>query len=209
MNFVRVAVNHSTNKVIAVMTSDVPFAAQRVYTPGQECEMVDLGVIEGEAWEKLDGTPCSLHLYLLERLENVEGPPPRIAKIHDVPCTLDGIKQRLRRSGPSGIPVRVRAWLTRILPPDEVEACGIGMGLPLSAIASAEVLRNKRDPGSGSVLPLIQQRIAKVGAGRLARRCARRANAIARERATATAAEEAWQEHLRVVGANLAPSETR
>jgi hypothetical protein len=165
MRFVRVTVSHTQNRVVGVSTLDVPFndehhGAVRVFNEAagvlvyEECEVIDLGVVEDEIdWRTVAGEPCSMAQYLLERLESGNH---EVTKIHDCPCTLPGIVDRLRAKGLGGIPIKVRAWLANVLPEDRVAAIGIARGLPIAALRAAEALRNRRDPHGGSRMALPQ-----------------------------------------------------
>jgi hypothetical protein len=148
VRFVRVTVSHTQNRVVAVMEQDTPFrSGGRCLVAGEECETFDLGVVEDQPWALPDGTPCSVTRHLLERLESES---PDVRCIHDVPCTLEGIRARLRERGPTGIPVKVRAWLATVLPEPEVRAMGIAAGIPIAALKACEAIRARRDPSGGS-----------------------------------------------------------
>lgn len=148
MRFVRVVVSHTQNRVVAVLEQDTPFVrGGTAVIAGEDCETIDLGVVEDQAWTRLDGTPCGVTRHLLERLESGS---PDVRRIHDAPCTVEGIKACLRARGPAGIPIKVRAWLATVLPPDQVRALGIARGIPVAALKSCDAIRAARDPDGGS-----------------------------------------------------------
>lgn len=214
MIFVRIVVSHTRDRVNAVMTQDQPFERGMVKAEGEECEIFDLGVVEDHDWRDRDGNACSPHRHLLDRLEDggfsaaalkaqrigarVErlGSHPLAAvlgvrRILDCPCSIATLKDRLRARGPDGLPITVRAWLANILPSDQVAEFGIGRGVPISARKSAELLRNKRDPLSGSQIPRLEAMV-------LRQERAREEKAVREHQA----AESAWQEMLRLIEAN-------
>lgn len=182
MIFVRLAVNTQTGEVIGAMSQDVPFETGSVAIAGASCEMLDLGVVEDHEWtshERL-GEPASVNRHLVERLRaggvkrvdirekrasaalHVEGlyglaEVAAVLTIQDVPCTMKGLKQRLREKGPDGIPVNVRAWLANVLPCEQCEAMGLARRLPISAMKAAEALRNRRDPAGGSRMHVLER----------------------------------------------------
>lgn len=151
MRFVRVTHSRTRGIAIAVFEQDTPFInGGHARVQGEVCETIDLGVAEEQPWTDLDGSPCGPSLHILKRLE--AGLPHGVARLHDCPCTLDGIRARLRQRGSAGVPTKVRAWLANILPDDQVAAMGLARGLPISALRAAESLRNRRDPDAGSRL---------------------------------------------------------
>jgi hypothetical protein len=176
MRFVRVTYGKTSGQVYAVFEQDTPFTSGGSARPdGEECETVDLGLVEEQAWTDLDGGPCGPTLHILRRIE--AGFHHGVERVHDCPCTLDGIRARLRAKGPAGIPVKARAWLANILREDHAAAMGIGRGLPVSALKAAEALRNRRDPMGGSrmvYLEAIAQRQADAHAGARLRKRNRR-----------------------------------
>lgn len=148
MRFVRVTVSHTRNRVVAVMEQDTPFLTGGHATlDGEECETYDLGVVEDQEWTDAQGQPVRMTAHLLEHLESGAA---GIEKLHDCPCTLEGIREHLRARGPAGIPVKVRAWLATVLPDHEVRALGIAAGIPIAALKACEAIRTKRDPAGGS-----------------------------------------------------------
>jgi hypothetical protein len=178
MRFVRITYGKTTGRVVAVFEQDTPFTSGGyAIDHGEECETVDLGVAEEQAWTDLDGRACRPTLHILQRLEAAfhHG----VETVHDCPCTLEGIRSRLRAKGTAGIPVKVRAWLANTLPEEHAAAFGVARGLPISAMRAAEALRNRRDPLGGSRathLEAIAQRQANAhAAARLRKRNGRRA----------------------------------
>lgn len=175
MIFVRVTISHTTGRVLAVFSQDTPYTqGGEALIEGEDCETLDLGVVDDGPWTDANGDPCALGEYVLARLQKKSkaAEPQKLKaatadefaelaelpRVMDSPCTVRGIKQRLRERGPAGLPVTVRAWLANVLPPDEVQAMGIARGIPLSAIKSAERLRNKRDPSGGSRLFALERK---------------------------------------------------
>lgn len=200
MIFVRVAVNLERNEVIGVITEDVPHDAAAISTPGEACEMIDLGVVDDHEWKTLEGAPCSAAAHIRERLQAARVKPgdlrekraapelhveglnglaaiAEVRAIQDAPCTLEGLRSRLREKGVAGVPVTVRAWLANVLPPHHVDALGIGRALPISAMKAAEALRNRRDPHGGSRMAVLERIAQKqsdaVSAARLRARTRR------------------------------------
>ena len=172
MRFVRVVVSHTQNRVVAVLEQDTPFVrGGSAAIAGEDCETFDLGVVEDQAWTRLDGTPCGATRHLLERLESGS---PDVRRIHDAPCTVDGIKVRLRERGPAGIPIKVRAWLATVLPADQVAAMGLARGVPIAALKACETLRAARDPEGGARAGYFEAIAARQSAGRSARALAKR-----------------------------------
>lgn len=177
MRFVRVTVSHTQNKVVGVAVQDLPFFSEHAgkwHCDGEECETYDLGCVEDQEWLDENGQPCTPCRHIMHRLETDD---PMIAKIHDVPCTLEGIKQRLREKGLAGVHVKVRAWLANVLPPHHVDAMGIGRNLPISAMKAAEALRNKRDPHGGSRMLVLERQAQQRSDARSRARLRKQASA--------------------------------
>lgn len=173
MSFVRVFIGRTSNAVRHVAEQDVPFAgAGHVVSDSKEpLDAIDLGFVEHRDWIDLEGNPtCAAHHIFLRLEKNHAGMP----SIHDCPCTIGGIKQRLREQGPAGIPTKARAWLAAVLPEDQVRALGIGDGIPLSVLAAAEALRQRRDPNGGDRLMVLQRRIQQRSDARSAKALSQR-----------------------------------
>ncbi|MCL4687498.1 MAG: hypothetical protein KJ007_02910 [Burkholderiales bacterium] len=178
MRFVRVVVSQTQNRVVAVLEQDTPFNGGGYVTiAGEECETQDLGVVEDQSWTRLDGTPCGVTRHLLERLESGS---PDVRRIHDAPCTMDGIKARLRERGPAGIPIKVRAWLATVLPADQVAAMGLARGIPVAALKSCDAIRAARDPDGGSRRLYFERITHRQSERRAAKSLARRRAAAAK-----------------------------
>lgn len=178
MRFVRVVVSHAQNRVVAVLEQDTPFdGGGSVTVAGEDCETIDLGVVEDQPWTRLDGTPCGVTRHILERLESGS---PEVRRIHDAPCTIEGIKARLRARGPAGIPVKVRAWLASVLPADQVAAMGLARGVPIAALKSCDAIRAVRDPDGGSRGRYFEAIAGRQSAGRSARALAKRSSRAGR-----------------------------
>ncbi|MGD9953462.1 MAG: hypothetical protein AB7S87_12870 [Burkholderiales bacterium] len=198
MRFLRYVFNHSRGQVQSVAVQDTPFGAFAIEVDGEDLEAIDLGVVDGDrAWALRDGTPCGQARFYLERLQEIDdtrGNQSDLPAILDVPCTLEGIRARLRARGPAGIPVKVRAWLATILPPETVAGLGIARGLPVSALKACEAIRTRRDPNGGSRVThfeRIAERQHEARRRRIERAIQRKA---ARTAAPAQAAGEAWEE---------------
>ena len=180
MKFVRVMVSHTQNRVVAVMVQDAPFDRARMTIEGEECETYDLGAVQDQSWTTLDGKQCAPCRHILERLETEALVVERIV---DVPCTLEGIRARVRARGPTGLPVTVRAWLAATLPEDEVRALGIARGIPVSALKAVEAARSTGDPQGGARQAfyerLAHQQAVRRAASALAKRTAKARRAIA------------------------------
>lgn len=186
--FVRVFIGRTTNQVHHVVEQDVPFenAGRSIRDSHQELDAVDLGFVEHHDWRDLEGAPCTPSMHIFLRLEKDHSDMP---EIHDCPCTMNGIEARLRAQGPSAIPVKARAWLANILPPEKVTAWGIGRGLPISAMKAAEAIRNKRDPAGGSRMPILNA-IAHAQQVALRTRIERRAGRAFEQQQAAAAVQE-------------------
>lgn len=192
MRFVRVTVNLARNRVVSVMEQDTPFQSPAGTTvDGEECETYDLGAVEDQEWRDGAGRPCGLTRHLLERLERGDAD---VRRLHDVPCTLEGLRSRLRERGPSGVPVGVRAWLATVLPPEQATAMGLVRGLPISALKACEALRAARDPHGGSRLAYFERAAHEQASRRAGKELRRRRVRAEREAAQAVAAAEAWDE---------------
>lgn len=184
MRFVRILMSSARAEPMAAMVQDTPFDRACV-TFDVPCETFDLGIVDETKWVSIDGTPCSAAQYFVQRVEKhpLADTHPDAPKIRikpefagDVncapgaPCTVAGIKQRLRERGPSGLPANVRAWLTAILPDDQVRALGIASGVPISTLIAAEMLRERRDPSGGSRVYVLQRKAQHRADAALARR---------------------------------------
>lgn len=194
MSFIRVFIGRTSNTVRHVIEQDVPFPGEgpMLKASDEELDAVDLGFVDQHDWRDLEGRACSPAQHFFLRLERDHEDLP---KIHDCPCSIEGIKARLRAQGPEGVPIKARAWLANILPADQVAALGIGRGIPLSAIKAAEALRNRKDPGSGSKLPYLE----RIGVRHQEQRQRASARARARVAAVNAAAGEAWDEMARAI----------
>lgn len=159
MRFFRMTVSHTQGSVVAICEQDTPFETGGiVLIEGEDCETFDLGFVATEhSWQRLDGTPCRPAEHFLVRLMN---PTPEaresLPEIVDVPCTLHGIKQRMREKGPRALPLKIRAWLAVVLPEDRARELALP-GVPIAALKALEQLRNKRDPHSGSRMNVLER----------------------------------------------------
>lgn len=211
MIFVRLVVSHTRDCINAVMTQDTPFERGMVEAEGEVCEIFDLGVVEDHAWTDRDGNPCAVHRHVFERLQHsgicardllerrvspelhVEGTHGlaevlEVREIIDAPCTIETLHARLRARGPEGVPMKVRAWLTLVMPWEAVQAMGIARGISLSSLRAADSLRRRRDPLGGSFKHVLDA-IATAKQDALRRRIERQASEkVAREKAAAAAA---------------------
>lgn len=188
MTFVRAFIGKTSNQVRHVLEQDVPFTTGGLVRAGdEELEVVDLGFAEDHDWRDLEGRPAApaQHIFLrmrdkpaAEALAVREGLP----MFHDCPCSLEGIKARLRARGVPGIPVKVRAWLAAVLSPDQVAALGVGRGLPIAALKAAEALRNRKDPHGGSRMLRLEREAQRNSDGRSRAALRRRQQAAARNK---------------------------
>lgn len=175
MSFVRAFVGRTSNQVQHIIESEIPFKGpggvirvvnEKGEPVGEELESRDLGWMEPlEKCQTLDGSPCTVARHVFVRIENRPAPSRAeltaggdLPRFHDCPCSIEGIKDRLRAKGPAAIPMKARAWLANVLPPDEVAAMGIGRGLPIAAMKAVEALRIKRDPESGSRMFVLERK---------------------------------------------------
>lgn len=234
MKFVRVVVGRSSGAVLGVMDSDLPWVPGESVRPmGEDFEIADLGFVDGGVWTDTQGRGHRLAKHVFERLQragvkgrdvkerrasatlHVEGLHAladvlELPAIHECPCTLAGIKDRLRARGLAGIPVKARAWLALMLPLHEVALMGIGRGLPISAFKAAESARVARDPNGGSrqaVFERIAQRQAEARAKSRQRERDRQLERDRRrlERKAERAAKRAQETLARQVWADEAP----
>jgi hypothetical protein len=160
MRFVRVTFNRARAEIVGVAQQDTPFhgAGGEMGVSGDDCETFDFGVVQ-DAGEP--GEPTRAWLEAMRAAPTAEVLARRVdigARVLDCPCTIDGIKTRLRERGPNAIPVGVRAWLANVLPPDQVAAMGLGRGLPISIQKAMEALRVKRDPAGGSRMFVLERK---------------------------------------------------
>lgn len=78
--------------------------------------------------------------------------------IIDCPTSIEGIKRSVDERGPDAIPKRARAWLTFMLPPDEVETLGIAADVTADDLIEMDIIRSRRDPAVGSRRATIERR---------------------------------------------------
>lgn len=165
MRFVRAFTLLSTGELINISEQEVPFEPSfGISVDGDSglFEMHEIGLVDDFVPEDIDGKPCTPARHLFARMEREPGAGPArgfrakpghtLPTVNDCPTSLDGIRERVRQRGPEGIPVKARAWLALMLPPDEVEALGVGRGIPVSALRALEAVRVRRDPDGGSRL---------------------------------------------------------
>jgi hypothetical protein len=158
----RFAQAHSVNGVIFNITvQEVPFQLPAVSMFDAQglplaVVVVECGLFEDFEPRDLNGSRCSPARHLFQRIERDSAGGIRakvgheLPPILDCPTTLEGIKARIRERGPDSIPAKARAWLTLMLPPDQVEAMGVGRGIPISALKALDDMRARRDPSVGS-----------------------------------------------------------
>lgn len=206
MKFVLLFVNRASGHVDHVLEQDMPFKSSSPLqaAPFNDYEVVELGLVDAASWTDLEGSPCSASQHLFQRLGRgrVTGAEVRnwpigdgsliekanVRRIHDVPCTLEGLQARVRRHGPAGIPSVARAWLATVLPPHTASTLGVDIGLPISVLKAAEGIRNRRDPEGGSRMAVLN-RMAELQAQNTRKAIERRARAKRdREQAAAAAA---------------------
>jgi hypothetical protein len=176
MRFVRVYTLAASGEVVNVTQQEIPFNHAGISIPGVALDMHDLGLVEDFAPTSVSsGEPCTPSAHLFQRLERDPASGGFRAKaghelppIIDCPVTLEGIKQRLRERGPESIPAKARAWLTLMLPPAEVEALGVGRGIPVSALKALDDMRVRRDPGVGSRRVVLERAARKLSDERTA-----------------------------------------
>lgn len=187
MSFVRAFIGRDSGEVQHVMESSVPFPNDGPPPPhmlndrgeptGEELVAVDFGWMEPPQgdYTTLEGRPCSPARHVFDRVKGRPAPNPDelqahgLPRFHDCPCSLNGIRARLRAGGPQAIPATPRAMLANVLPPDQVAAMGIDRDLPLSALRAAETLRNRRDPNGGSRYAVLERQIDELATARKAR----------------------------------------
>jgi hypothetical protein len=169
MRFLRIYTRKDTGEVITVIERESPFTENhppitmrgRDGTPPFEIEQheavaEDFDPALAEYGPTRELRPVSPARHLFERLRHRGGGKfdakagTEIPALIDFPASMEKIKTALRSKGPDGVPVKVRAWLANILPPEHVSQLGIARGLPISAMKAAEALRNRRDPAGGS-----------------------------------------------------------
>jgi hypothetical protein len=208
-----------------VVEQDVPFGDKDgIRGVGVETMVRDVGCVLGDRWVDDAGNPCSLSQLLFSRLSHVgprmvteellkEALPDKLAawvseeckvRLIASPCTLNNIRAAIREGGIEAIPVLVRAWLTAILPDDQVRELAVWQRVPLSALGAMERLRQKRDPDGGSRVFVTERRIQQESNARSAIALARRH--AAHEAKWKPAADSAWREMTDAIKANLVES---
>ena len=93
----------------------------------------------------------------LERTSFNPLPGDKAIAVHATPCTLPGLRERVRQHGPQVIGARVRAWLAAVLPAHVSAELAIARGIPISAIKASEALRIRRDPLAGSRMEILER----------------------------------------------------
>ncbi len=163
MRFVR-AYTDPSGEVVFVLEQEVPFldghkvtiiTADKVAT---ELQAHELGLAEDfTPTDAETGAPCkpAAHIFLRIARDRASGaftakPGHELPAFLDCPTSLGGIKARLAARGPDSISAKARAWLALMLPPDQVEAMGIGRGIPISTLKALDEMRQRRDPSVGS-----------------------------------------------------------
>lgn len=157
MRFVRYYTRADTGEIVAVAEQETPFDdAPNFQPPGIAIEIHDLGLVEDFTPTTLSGERCLPSAHLFERLESDGAgswrakPGHALPPVLDCPATMNGIRQRLRERGAAGLPSKARAWLTLMLPDDEVAALGVTAGISLPALKALDAMRARRDPTVGS-----------------------------------------------------------
>lgn len=156
--------------LVCVLEQEVPFEPQQgVLVDGVPLDGHDIGLVEDfEPTDPENGDArCTPARHLFARMESSGGtvrvkPGHSLPPIIDCPCTLEGIRDRVRAKGPAGVPTKARAWLTLLLPPDEVRALGIGDDIPVSALIALESMRVRRDPRGGSRVGLLERQAQRA-----------------------------------------------
>lgn len=169
MRFVRAYTRRADGALIAVMEQETPFEPQQGMEASEgELDVHDVGLAED--FEPIDPEteqPCSPARHLYARMERAPSAEPArgfrarpgltLPPMLDCPCTLDGLRQRVRERGPAGLPAKARAWLALMLPPAESEALGVGHGIPISALRALDAQRQRRDPVAGSRMFVLER----------------------------------------------------
>lgn len=181
MRFVRAYTLVSTGELVNVSEQELPFEPSFGISVDGDASlfaMHEIGFVDDFSPEDLDGKPCSPARHLFARMEREPGADPArgfrakpgrtLPVVSDCPTSLDGIKQRLRERGPEGIPAKARAWLTLMLPPGDVEALGVGKGIPVSALKALDDIRTRRDPSVGSRRVVLERKVQQRAAERAA-----------------------------------------
>ena len=162
MRFVRYCCHRDTGEILAVFEQETLFDEMTITIRTADGAVVplavhDLGLVDDFLPCTLEGNPCSPAHHLYQRALHRDEfgklhvtPGAELPALHDCPATSKGIQQRLRERGVEGIPVKARAWLAFMLPPREVEALGVGGGVPVSVFKAFDSLRARRDPGYAS-----------------------------------------------------------
>ncbi len=228
MKFVRLAVHPETWQVLGACDQGRPFLKDTIHSVEVDGVsitplMVDIGCFADYAARQ--GPPlCHRLRQALRAHAELHGPEdaisaaltgllPNLPKWIDAPATMNGVKVRLRRSGPAGINAGVRAWLATVLPNEQVAAMGLRRSLPISAAIAAQMVRNRRDPQGASPVEGLVNKANRIRAKKVQAREVRAKRAIERSQAQSVAADEAWEEHRLAVralaarGANPTPEE--
>jgi hypothetical protein len=192
MRFVRVFVRADTGQVLLAMEQETPFDTHGFAIEGAAfaIEQHDLGLAEDfEPTDLISGKPCSPSRHLFQRIERNPDAPAEskglarfrakagheLPAFHDVPTTMDGIKELLRAKGPGAIPERVAHWLEYMgaISSDGMDAAGLPR-LTAARAMEFDAMRQARDPHAGSRLGTFKRRIRERAAMRAARRAAGR-----------------------------------
>lgn len=196
MNFFRLYVGRQSGKVRHVMEQDTPFDVAGITEGegGEELDVVDVGFVVRHTWtvhapgEAVHGKRCAAahhiwtrighhemaHSLTLEQARDVLRGHPEMPKVHDSPCSIEGMRERIRRRGVKSIPAAVRVWLTATQPPHVVDSLGIAAGVPLSAIKAAVRLHLAHDPHRADFTANLEREIQKRSDADAARRLAAR-----------------------------------
>jgi hypothetical protein len=181
MRFVRAFVRGDTGEIIAVGESETPIENMGVSKlvpidggPEIPVLMREIGLAEDFDPVDLEGKPCSPARHIFLRIEQ-DGAGGQRAKagqelppILDCPTSMDGIRARVSERGAAGVPVKARAWLTLMLPPEEVDALGVSQGIPLSALKALDAMRVRRDPRVGSRREVLEREAQRLSDERAA-----------------------------------------
>jgi hypothetical protein len=200
VRFARAYLRADNGELIAIGESEIPsdhVPAMRLVPNdgGPEIQVVveELGLVDDFDPVELDGTACSPSRHLFLRVERDPAGGFRskggheLPPILDCPCTLEGLRQRLRERGLAGVPMKARAWLANVLPAHHVDALGLARGLPISALKAAEAIRNRRDPHAGSRMVVLERAAQEQADAHAA------SNLRSRRRAGERAARAAYQ----------------
>lgn len=151
MRFVRVYLD-ATGNPAHVMECETPLDGMSLLINGVAPQHYDLGLVDDFDPIALDGSACCHAAHIFERIEkhpladtDPDAPKVRfkpqhtdVPRVHFCPVETKLIEEHIKANGVARISMTARAWLTCILPDEEVRRLGVGGGIPLGTILTLE-----------------------------------------------------------------------